>query len=652
MPNKLDKNLYKAHEEQLKNIWGADFAAYRGDNGVWTLMRRRRSKQELSDELKAYAGNMQVQSSLPETELILRKQILEMERPKVDTVALSPGTRAKEHVEDDRLFFARLIAEIDERYDGSGTNSAAQEANGLQPWRLDWKMPPEPPDDWAEDRDEWFRQHKEPIIGLRPVPVAAIQFMPLKNPTYVIEKLKVPYLEWRKMEREGKYLTLDEAGKAVFTGEAMAEDESSSYSGKTMEVCTHAYQVPGTEDWKIVEYVFLEGQKVEDGEVWSERDSPFGCPYLFVRSGSEIPIETDPHLRFRPNLYPIYVTTATQNYWLTVLDAVASRAVSQRNIYIPLYGSAPELVQAWLTNELGATVEGAGAWIPVKETKIGDYVVAPRFEAIPSEIPEAVLKRIEQLEVQQQQNRTSRFATGNVSEQEIVSGTASAIISQTQQSKLPSDADLDHQADDFWKPLCRKVQAAIVFWEKDQPGPAKKYFVVATGEDPMVKGRKDPGTEVWVDAEKMGESMEIFVVIGNLTEQERQVRDANAEHAWQMGRIDFEQFLEGTGSEDPQRQIRVLNRERHLVESRAQFKTMEEEERSILWSAMTGINLAAMGQQQAVGQGESTSPPGEGMSVPPAAPINGNRPPLPNPGMSPPNISSPEGETAGMGAPY
>lgn len=635
-----DETQLKQRKTQIDDRWG-DFRTYRGDTGIWTELRRRRSSIVLGDELASVAAGAQIRSAILGAELSLRKQVLELEAPKVDVVSLEQTStgdankKAKDDAEDTRLYFARLMADLQERYDVSGNNSTGQIANGGAMWRITWKQPPEPDDDWTEDREAWFRQYKEEVIGLRRVPIGSFGFWPLDKPTYVIEEVDLPYLEWRQLEKGGKYLQgVEDFKKVAFVGDAMETDSAGAQSQK-VRVCTHAYQVPGTEDWKIIESVYPSGADVSQSEVWQEMDSPFGNPYEWCSSGAEVGIETDPHLRFRPDLDSLYVTTQEKNNWLTILAAVALYRLSHGSLYIPLYGSQADVVQAWVQDVQGGRIEGAGAErrgvVPVQTTSPGEYFVAPRLEAIPIEIPDSMMVRIQQLELQEQNERTSRFLSGQVSEQEITQGTASAIIGQTQQAALPASVHLRHQAR-FWKSIFRKLQKAIVYWDEEKPeGAQKKYYVVASGDEPIAKGKVEPGSEVWVSAEKMQRSFEILVYISNLTEQERMLRDQRAAQRWQGGVIDFEQYLDELGFEDPARQMRVLNRERHLVEARAQFAQQEADERANLWSALTGLNLAAQPPQAPM--------MGGGMAPPPMQ--NGGGFPAPT-GMMPPNVSGPQ----------
>ena len=94
------------------------------------------------------------------------------------------------------------------------------------------------------------------------------------------------------------------------------------------------------------------------------------------------------------------------------------------------------------------------------------------------------------------------------------------------------------------------------------------------------------------------------------------------------GTITEEQLLDRLGFDDPGKQNDELNRERHLVEARAQFKQAEDDERRVLWSAMTGLNLAGLGQSMAQPQ----------QPMPQQAP---QTLPMPRPGMAPPTVSSP-----------
>jgi hypothetical protein len=621
-----DIGLLKQHQTELEKYW-SDAEDYRSIDGYWAERLRRKEKIDLGDDLKQYVGDGQVLSSLLESEAILRKQILEIDWPRVDVIALEKGERAKKDAEDTRLWFARQMADLEDRYDVRGVNSEGQITKGAAHWAIDYEAPPPPPEDWAEEPEDWFRQWKKEWFRLRKVPWGAVRFWPLDNPTYAIEDVEVPYLEWKAFKKGDKHLSYIELGKLAFVGEVQAPESTDDSQMKKIRLCTHAYQVPGTDDWKVQRYAYPEGGKVDDGEVWEEYDSPCGCPYEFCPAGSEMPSERNPHYRWRPDLNALYVTVRDMNFWNTTLTALAVRAIDERRIVVKLSGLHPDLASR--IEGLGYRVEGAGAeraWVwRGEDTAPGELRVVPDLMQVPSDVPDAMIQQMVWLREQATEEKTSRFLSGRVSEAEITQGTASAITGQTQQSALPASVHL-HKQKQFWQRLLRKMQRLIVYW-----GEGRQYPVIATGDERMTRGKAEPGTEVMIDAEKMGRSIEIIVSISNLTEQERAEKDARAWYKFDRGVLDEEQLLDEIGFEDPARQKRVINKRNHLDAARVQFAAALDAERAAHWSAVTGLNLAAMGTGQQIGGMNQA-----GNAPPPAVP-----PPTPN-GFQPPNITGPQ----------
>ena len=639
-----DYALALAHKSQLEGFW-QDYQKFRGETGIWTQLIRRKLPVPLEPELAEYSGGIDIQSSDLETEAILRKQILGLNPAKVDVIALEEGVHAKKDAEDVRIWLASWMMELDAGLRVSDINSIGQITKGKVSWRIHWKEPPEPDGSAKQDgedddgynsrslkeRDKYFQELPKDTFSLKHVPEGSIMHFPLDDPTVVIEETDVPYLEWREYQKNGSYLKQFKEGereKVAFIGNAM----ESVGSGQTpvMHVLTHAYQVPGTHDWKLCEYIYPASSSVDDGEILNEVDSPLGCPYEFVPSGEEWPTETDPHFRYRPAIYGNIVTTQEQNYWHTILAAHARRAINDERLYIPLRGTDPDVLKLFQAS--GFTIEGAGA-----EPRLvfrrpspgsGELMMAPELAQVPATIPDSILLRVEQLERKQQEQRTNRFLAGQATSQEISQGTGSAITLQTQQATLPFDASLTKQKL-FWESLFEKMRAAILYWDKDTPeGSSKKYYVIGTGDEPIAKGKVEPGSRIYVDYAKLSRKIKIIVSVKNVTSQEQTMLNAAAYADFDRGTITEEQLLDRLGFDDPGKQNDELNRERHLVEARAQFKQAEDDERRVLWSAMTGLNLAGLGQSMAQPQ----------QPMPQQAP---QTLPMPRPGMAPPTVSSP-----------
>ena len=639
--------LLQSHKKQLEEKF-APFRSYRDDTGYWPQLLRRRAAVNLQPELAQYGQGIDIQAADLETEAILRKQILQLNKPKIDVIPQESGVHAKEDAEDCRIWFASWNAEFDKGQIVSDTISEEQVTKGVSVWRVRHRMPGEPDgpeqgDDedavsyaerYLKSRDEHFKELPLDTFTLHHIPTGSVMWTPLHDPSVVIEDTLIPYLEWKRLKnRAGKYLTWGQANNLAFLGDAEQGveqgTESSDSQNRKIHLITHAYRVPGTKDdqWRICEYVSLDGGNLEDAEAKDEYDSPFGCPYEIVPSGEEMPSETDPHLRFRPALYGNYVNIGEDNYWRTLLGAVTRRAVGDERIYVKLGNLTPQ--QAGALEGIGLPVEGVGAerrlMFKRPDPGSGEIIVAPELAPVPSEIPDSLHLILQRLADDREKLQTNRFLTGNATSQEVSQGTGTAIVGQTQQAALPFSASLAHQ-ETFWKNVHRKQQRALVYWDRGSEGRTRKqYSVHTTGQESVLKGSVEPGSVITVDAGKMGRKLEIIINISRLTDAERAQRDAASFQKKDRGLITLPQHLEEIGFDDAQKQVNELNKERHLVEAQMQFAPIEQKEREVLYSALSGLNIAALTGGMMPGQQQGAMAPTPSPGAPPA-PITPQQP--------------------------
>ena len=654
-----DPALYKRHKADLEKLWD-EFRKWRDDTGQWTQMIRRRRPIELQPELSEYAQGIDIQSPILEEESILRKHILTLNPAKVDCVAQETGVRAIEDVEDCRNYFARLLADLDDGMKASDPMSANQVQYGVHFWRRTWHMPKEPDplgrEDDEEDeaynkrsseaRDSYFRDYKQKIFGLERVPLGALMFMPLDNPVVFLEEVEIDYLEWRELKNQsGKYATLDDAGKVLFIGDAKEPDSGESAS-KKLKLIRHAYREPGTDDWKMCEYL-SEGGVAEEGDVLNEYDVPGGAPYDVVPAGEEQMNETNPHLRYRPQMYPLYVAIGDWNYLITLLTAWARKRMGDQAMYVEI-GAVNEEGRNLLQN-MGFQLEGAGAQtrllFDLPEPGSRQLMIAPKLSEVPLPRPEEIVQLILLKEREIQQLRSNRFLTGSPTPQEITQGTATAITSATQQAGIPPSASVRKQAAG-WKRYFLWVRNTILAW--DPPGTPttgqKKYATLTSGQEPTYGTKVEPGTEIAVDANKMGRKFETIVYIRNITDAEQAQRDAIALNKYDRGLLTLEQLLDEMGFDDPEKQKEELNKERHRRSYLARYEQIETTAKDTLLSALSGINLQAL-LQPGMEAAPTSAPEGQGPSS------NGNGVPQ-APGqrqaVTPPPMTSPQGNSSAM----
>ena len=632
-----DLSLLNQHKDQLDALWQR-FRDYRSEQGKWTNLLRRRDAIHLQPELDEYAQGIDIQSSVLEEEAILRKHILVLNPAKVDVVAQEEGVHAKEEAEDVRIWFASLLMELDADMRVSDPVSADQVMHGVSFWRKTWQMPREPEEaDMPEkERAEYFENYQEQCFGLEHVPIGSLAFMPLEDPTVFVQETEVDYLEWRELKnKEGKYATLDEAKKVAFVGEEK-ESYSAEVAGQTMHLIRHAYKVPGSDDWKICEWLTAAGsgeRGVSPQEMLVEYDVPGGAPYEVIPAGEEMRNESDPHLRYRPQLYPLYTVIYELNYAVSTLMAWARKRLGDQSMYVEI-GALNDQGRAVLEG-MGFNMEGTGAntklVFSLPEPGSRELMIAPKLSEVPLPKPEELIIRIQMLSEEVNRLRSNRFLTGGARPEEISQGTATALTSQTQQASIPFSASVKKQAAG-WKRYLNWVRNVILEWDEDVPeGARKKYYILTSGDEPLQRGKADPGKILWVDAGKMGRKFETLVYIRNVTEAEQAERDARAVAKYDRGLITLEQLLDEMGFDDPEKQKRELNKEKHRREYAGRFKQITAMAKDTLFSALSGVNLSLL---MAPMPGEQPEGGGE-----PAASANVN----PGNMMQPPPMSSPQG---------
>ena len=634
-----DITLLKRHKTDLESKWRR-FRDFRGEDGRWTRLLRRRDVITLSEDLAEYGEGIDIQSAVLEEEAILRKHILSLNPAKIDVVSQEDGTQAADNAEELRIWFASLLMRLDADGAVSDVISADQVMHGVSFWRKTWEIPEESPDipeGDAEARREYFaKRNISETFNLKHVPVGGFMFMPLSDPVVCLEDVEIDYLEWRQLKgQNGKYATLDEAGKVLFLGESHQTDTGTA-TGKKLHLLRHAYREPGTDKWKVCEYLSLDG-KAETSELMDEYDSPGGMPYEICPGGDEMRNESDPHLRYRPMLYSLYTVVGELNYSVTILMAWSRKRLGTQSIYCEI-GAVNENGRAVLEG-LGLTLEGAGAEtrmvFEMQEPGSRKVMIAPKLSEVPMPRPDELIMRIGMLGQEILRLRSSRFISGAATAQEVTQGTATAITSQTQQASIPYSASVKKQSS-FWRRYFAWVRACILFWDEGVPeGAMKLYPILTSGDEPTYGQKGDPGKVLYINAEKIGRKFETLVYIRNVTEREQAERDARALIKWDRGLINTEQLLDEMGFEDPGKQMRELNKERHRRQYRERYTTIEISAVDTLLSATTGINLGALAANAAPqslggnGAGQPQLPQG-------AQPIQ------------PPPMTSPEGNSSAL----
>lgn len=598
---------------------------------------------------------------------------------KFDAVSLDKGEHAKADVEDLRLWYAYWWRLINDRrlIDIAGFHMLVR--YGVACIREDAEEPPEPePADGdartsLKRRDEYFdsTEYEEACrqsFKLRAVNPLECSWKPLAKPRIFFQEFEVDVTEISNLRSgDGGYLSIDEMGKLAIVSEPapVLDDGSRSSRGarpKKIHYVVRALADPDSETWSVTEIAFTgaASKLTQTGVVLSHTPSLPHCPYYVVPGGDENPLETDPHLRYRPMLYPLLVDITEYNYLRTLVAALARKKVSDEDVYVDISTLKPETA-AYL-EEVGM-IEGDGAMRRLVFRKpqpgSGEMMVSPHIEKWPGEIDAHLQLLLQQVEQSIARHQPNRFQTGDNTEQSDI--TATQYLDMKQASALPYSgyiANWDGFIEDF---LYRGLRDYVFWWDKTSPG--KKYPAVANGNESLSSGTTEAGDRTFVTAEKLGRAHVLTVLTRNETQAERTQNEMLSLQRFAQ-KVDTRlQLLANMGHEDPEHQLEMLEEERLEEVFRPQYEQVEARVMGSLFAAITGLNIPdLMGMQpptppEEEGQASQLIPGRDSGTAPtwrsPRYATQAPPPPAPRsagPMLTPAPINQPSGGNSPMGA--
>ena len=603
---------------QLKAVEDA-FTEFRERRRDWALLRQRRAKIVIDEALTKY--QMEIQSPVLEWAAGQFQIRLDLNSTKVDVVDLEGTTDSARDIEDLRIWIAAdyMVQNRDRRLDRH--RHRGQVVDGVAIERKHWRAPPEPEED--EEREESFAQHSGKWFTTSLVAFDEVSWWPLEEPEIVFQNVTIPYVEARKLENDaGERLTLDAYRKVAFLGGANAyEDSAPQTMMPDIHLVIRDAKDPKTGRWEVTEVVYPAGADLaRDGRKLRSYPNPLGRSMYFVTpSGNEDTSErTDPHLRYRPHadMMALYVFVNDENYLETLIASLAHKKVSDEDVVARADSLTPELISAMRAQ--GMIDDNTGQMIRLNLGRPGGagLPLSPELQRWPNDLEPHLLLMLQEIKTSIARHMPNPFLIGSAFA-EAAQGTAQANVNQQQAAGIPFGAHL-LRSDGTTRDAADAELAAILYWDAAAPkGALKSYPLDTTGDEPVFGKAVDSGKRVSIDAAKVKRKHQIHVFTRNETQSEKQLNDTLAYQDYDRHTIPFPQLLERLGHDDPQKQIRELNKERHLIEARAQFAEAEQVERAVLWSALTGEDLGRFaglegGQQgpEEGGGGSSASPSG------------------------------------------
>lgn len=603
-----------------------DASMFRAMREMWQRIKDRRETPPLSDEIIKWAGNIDIQTPEVERAFGDHVKILCIGSTEVNAVCLENNNDAREDVEDISLWHKAWQKQLNEGGQVSHIMSEGQTGVGVQILRILWNMPTtkewpernpdEPIHKWAsrsiKARDDYYNLASKQTWQLVTVDPLQCYWGPtLDDPDNFFHECEVPFWEYRTLKSDsGKYPSLDAAAKkVVWLGDPMPYEASPYSEAPTIHVVYHAYRVPGTNDWKMCEYLFGSGGTlIEDGEKLHEYDVPgHMCPFIIVPAGDEVKTQSDPHLRYRTRMYPLYCLAGEYNSTLTLLAALAIKESSDRQLYINPGNSITQEALNVL-EEAGVTFRDAlgqnrRAVIDDPEFAYNEMPLLPRMYRRPESNKEALIIRLEQLREDIRQALPNRFITGRAYE-ETREGTGTAVTNQTQAASFSYDFDLEEQRK-AWRRIHTFIDNCVLSW-----GEGKDYYLPMS--ESLLEESPDAKTNVYVNAEKLSRNYELVVRITNETQQEKQARWEQADRDFSIGRLTPEKWLQARDDPTPLKTLHEMNQQRLRMKYAQRLDGIVQQAIDVALSALSGLNLPesiGAAQQQPMPAGPSPLPP-------------------------------------------
>lgn len=654
MTDKKLETLKRQHEHIFNSQGWQDFRTYRRDH--WDPLIRRRSPQTLSPTAASFlqATNAQVDIQSPDLEKDLhdRVAVLLSNTVKVDAYSLDQAPKAKDDVEDVRISLAGSLAKQNNGFELSRHIYESMVRYGAACVRKTWHEPDEPDDTKLTDympkgaksdqaklkaRERYFEEQEADCFSWVPVSMMEVAWFPLRKPEVYFQESVVAYEEAKELrDRDGRKLRLTQENKAVFMDEGGEEENEGDWQGKKIHVIVRAMLDKESGKWQVTEWVREASQRVEESAQMDEYTCPFKhSPFFHIAGGDELVTENNPHLRYRPMLYPLIVDMQELNALVTLLVMTTVWHL-QNPFYVAWERVSPEQWSAIDGLEMQGlgVIEGSGAQrkflFRMPEPNSGEIATAPRLEAMPNkDLPDAFMLRIQQVQANIEYHRSNRYLTGEA----FASTTeqpATSTLNQAEAAATPF-GPYHTKADRFWEEWLRAELDAIICWD-EMSETGKPYPYRTRGNEPVTREPRDAGEMVVLTADKARRPLTITALTRNETQAERAMNDQLADIAYEKGAIEEEEWHRRRGAEDPRKRMEALWKDRQNRQAEGLFQPVIDESLRTLFLALTGLNtLKAPGAASQMpqlpagqpGMGAPTQQPGLGVMNGTAPLVNG-----------------------------
>lgn len=643
-----DAENFRQEYDRIHNRWVQ--STFYTSRETWDSVDNRAYKIPLDDFLETYRAGINILTPFIEKARDQHVMTMTLDSPRLDVIPLETNEDGKKKAESARIWHASVIREQDEGLRITKPVSQSLVQYGVAIVREDWEAPREPDegyyrgklgddyydpasDDGNEERTKKRTKAREDYYHekAKHKPFSKVVVSPfemcwdsLDDPGLIFQRSVIPYSDAKDRLRtlNGKKLRISELGKIVLLGdeEPDPEDRSSnvqSADDKQIEVIRKAYKDPESGKWYCCEYVCIEGAAWTEAEKLNEYPCPLGrAPYLIVESAGGDKLSNDPHLRYRPMMYPLYVLGAELNFYRTMMAVIGRMKMDGRLVYLDTTKATDAQLAA--LEQPGVMVDGTGASQPVVWKKID--AAGTEVVALPGSMQAWPWNSIEELQMliettdrdfwNEMPKRNLAAQYGEAKEPE----TLGQQIDDRQALAIPYSNELQGVAV-MWEQACEAERCAIIEWDQEsEPGAQRLYATRTTGKEPVLKNPVDAGREIEISAETLKVDYDIVVVINNETQAERIQKDLAADDAYLNKKaLTREQWLERRGFENPLQQIKELEkdraRERYELEMEPVRTAMAKSYASILMGVDLNQPMPPMRADMVGGSGQPQASP-------------------------------------------
>jgi hypothetical protein len=341
-------------------------------------------------------------------------------------------------------------------------------------------------------------------------------------------------------------------------------------------------------------------------ETIHEVDSPFrSCSFKITSARRRN--SHDPHYAYRPPLYPMYVEAAEINHRETLLSQMVRKEYSGdgRALYLAAsdvnadvtIGQEGQIKETYKMPEAGADE------VPMLPSEL---------RSVPSNISPHLMKQIDSSRERMQDFKPNRWLTGQAFE-ESQDVPATIGLQQAQGAAKPFNRLLEQQ-DATTQEVLEDIIHAIKYWDLGStPATEHKYFVTALGDEDLLTGESEAGTEVAITASLLNSiRLELRLLTQSETLAEQNARYLAAKAKYDAGLLSFDDLLEASGVRDKERQ------KSKLLKDWVREKARPMQEKLILlglqrtFASRTGMDLSGLDTMNApapVAQGGDTAHP-------------------------------------------